>query len=212
MIDKMGFTRRERIIKGLFIIGVAAFLLMCFLVHIMINNRQKYSAEQLEVTTCDFDFVKKYKSPYMGDASNIINLFNKLPLRAAIKDFKIDSERLTLQINYKDTKINSGELSMEHKSFACEGTVDAIHAVYENEVNKSTIYDSMVAFAIIDNLESIIFNFTDVTYTITRKDVEAIYGDVSSINNKADWNKIVRDPLGDTVYVTQLAKKLIIRE
>lgn len=209
MTDKRGIKQREILIIILLSIGVITFLIQQFYVQAQDRNKKKYLNEQKEVTTSDLDYIKDYKKQYMGNASNTINLFYSMPLSAAIKDFKFYSDKLTVQVNFKDTMLNAGKISMENKSFAAEGTVDKINAVYQNEVEKSLIYNSVAAFALIDNLEGIIFNFTDINYTVSRDDIESEYGKLDTLLEKNTWNKKVRDPLGNVTLVSELAGKLL---
>jgi len=209
MIDKKGTKQRERIIIILIIVGVLIFTLQRYYVQSMDKKQNKYWNAQKEVTTCDLDYVMEYQNLYMGNASNIINLFRRLPLGVAIKDFQLFPKELTAQVNFTDSMLESGKVSMESKSYVVEGSVDILNAVHQNEVNKSLIYNSITAFALIDNLEGIIYKFTDITYTVKRDDIEAIYGDLDALLENDTWNKVIRDPLGDTEYVTELTEKLL---
>jgi hypothetical protein len=208
MIDKNGMRQRDILMIALFIIGAALFLLQ----HLYVESAQKaqneYLSKQKEVTTCDLNYILDYKNPYMGNASNLTQLFHKLPLSDEIKDFRLDSDKLAVHVNYKSTVINAGKESMENKSFGAEGTKEAIDKIYVNEVEKSLIYNSVAAFSLINNLKTIYYHFSDTSYQISRNDMEAIYGDLDNLLDTGIWNKKVRDPLSNTEYVTKLSDKL----
>jgi len=209
MIDKKGTKQREMMIIILIILGILIFTLQHYYVQSIDKKQNKYWNDQKEVTTCDLDFIMEYKNLYMGNASNIMNLFGNLPLSAAIKDFQLYPDDLSAQVNFTDTMLDSGRISLENKSYVAEGSVDTYNATYQKEVNKSLIYNSIAAFSLIDNLEGIIYKFADITYTVKRENIETIYGNLDALMDKDTWNEVVRDPLGDTEYVTELAKKFL---
>jgi len=199
MIDKKGTKQREKIIIILIIIGVIIFTLQRFYVQSLEKKHNVYLNDQKEVTTCDLDYIMEYKNLYMGNASNLGNLFRRLPLSVSIKDFQLFPDELTAQVNYIDSELNVGKSNLENK-FNVEN---------QNEVNKSLSYNSIAAFALIDNLEGIIYKFTDITYTVARDDIEIIYGDLDNLLEKDTWNEIIRDPFGDTEHVKELAEKIL---
>ena len=209
MIDKKGIKQREKIIIILIIVAVIIFALQRYYVHLIDEKQNKYLNDQQEVTTCDLDYIMEYKNLYMGNASNLGNLFRRLPLRVSIKDFQLFPNELTAQINFNDSELNVGRASLESKNTAVTGTVEDIHAIYQNEVNKSLSYNAIATFALIDNLEGIIYKFTDITYTVTRDDIEAIYVNLDNLLEKDTWNKVIRDPFGDKEYVIELAEKIL---
>ena len=188
MIDKKGTKQRDIIIIILIIVGVIIFTLQRYYVQSIDEKQNVYLNDQKEVTTCDLDYIMEYKNLYMGNASNLGNLFRKLPLSVSIKDFQLYPDELTAQVNFNDSELNAGN---------------------QNEVNKSLSYNSIAAFALIDNLEGIIYKFTDITYTVTRDDIEAIYGNLDKLLEKDTWNKVIRDPFGDTEHIKELAEKIL---
>jgi hypothetical protein len=209
MIDKKGTKQRERIIIILIVLGILCLTLQYYYRQDIDKKQKKYWNEQKEVTTCDLEYVLKYKNLYMGNASNIMQLFHSLPLSAAIKDFQLFSDKLTAQVNFIDSKLNAGKISIDSKSSSLEGISGVSNTEYQNEVNKSLLYNSIAAFALIDNLEGILYHFTDITYTVTREDIETTYGDLDSLLKKDTWEKVVRNPLGDKEYVTVLSEKFL---
>lgn len=213
MLDKKGTKHRDMIIILLIIVGVIIFTLQRFYVQSLEKKQNVYLNDQKEVTTCDLDYIMEYKNLYMGNASNLGNLFRRLPLSVSIKDFQLFPNELTAQVNFNDSGLNVGKASLENKSNEVVGTVEEtvedINAIYQNEVNKSLSYNSIAAFALIDNLEGIIYKFTDITYTVTRDDIEAIYGNLDIKLEKETWNKVIRDPFGDTEYIKELAEKIL---
>jgi len=180
---------RNRIIVFLAIIGIVLFGLVQGVI-IPKNNQKKdqYVAQQVNPTTHDLNSVLKYKNKYMGNSSNITNLFHTLPLNNIPMSFELFPDKLIAQVNYKDT----------------------IENINENMVNQALIYNSTVAFALIDNLEAINYNFTGEGYKVQRSDIKKWYGkDLSSLLEKDVWKNQVQDKLKDNEYVNKCIKAIL---
>lgn len=109
-----------------------------------------------------------YKSPYIGDASNIGNLFWNLPLNNVDMKFEINSETCALTVNYLDTVWNIGE----------------------EKVQCDLVYNSVAAMAAIDNLSGITYNFSGESYSFSRKQIEEVFGSpLSELLEQEKWNK-----------------------
>lgn len=137
-------------------------------------KQQQYDAAQQSPVTHDLNRILPYKSKYMGDASNISNLFQHLPLADIQNTFELQSDVLLAQINYS----------------AESTTLDAV------ELNKSLFYNSVAAFALIDNLETIIYHFEDTDFRAERADVEQMYGaPLSNLLTLDQWKDKVQDTI-----------------
>jgi hypothetical protein len=180
---------RNKIIVSLAVIGIVLFGIVEGVV-IPKNNQKKaeYLAEQQNPTTHDLNSILKFKTKYMGDASNIVNLFNKLPLNNTSMSFELFPGKLTAEIKYKDS----------------------IENINEDKVNKALIYNSTAAFALISNLEAINYNFTDRDYKVLRSDIEKWYGeDLSGMLNSEEWKNKVQNKLQDSEYVINCTKAIL---
>ncbi len=177
----MNIKKRNFIIIILLVIGILAFGVTEFYIKPQKQKQEaKYKLEQQYALTHDFDNVLKYKSKYMGNASNIINLNYTLPLCHIPRVNKINSDKFEYTIDY-------------------EGTVSSIG---QETVKSDLIYNATANFVLIDNLKSINFNFIDISYNITRSDVEKWYNaDLASFKDKTKWKKEVQDKLLDKTYV-----------
>jgi hypothetical protein len=181
---------RHRIIICLAIIG----LIFSGLVEGVIIPRdkeiqQQYIIEQQDPTTHDLNSILKYKNKYMGNASNLLNLFRNLPLSNVPRTFELFPENLTLVVNYKVTVENTSE----------------------NKVQKALIYDSIAAFALIDNLEGINYNFQGTSYKVLRSDIKKLYDmELSSLLNKEEWKSKVQNRLEDQAYINNCFKNFTI--
>ncbi|WP_315121196.1 DUF4825 domain-containing protein [uncultured Clostridium sp.] len=178
--------KRNFIIIILLVIGVAAFGSTEFILKPRQEEKKaKYLLAQQSSVTHDFKNVLKYKTQYMGDSSNIINLNYSLPLGNIPRTNEINSDKLEYIINYKESVSNIGE----------------------EKVKTDLIYNATANFALIDNLEAITFNFTDSSYKITRNDVEDWYKiDLSSLVDETKWSKEVQEKLGEKNYVDEFWK------
>jgi hypothetical protein len=175
----------------LLLVGALLFGVVEFAV-IPHNNteKQKYAIAQLEPTTANLSEILGYKNSYMGDSSNIINLFYHLPLADVKTEFQMFPDELTVEVDYKDTIQNIGG----------------------EKVEKALLYNSTAAFALIGNLKYIVYNFTGVSYKVSRTDVEKLYDDFGNILKELNWKSNVQSKLNDKQYVSQSAKQILIQQ
>jgi hypothetical protein len=179
---------RNRIIICLLVIGIALFATMQFII-IPHNNakRNKYLAAQQEPATHDLSSIIKYKNKYMGNASNDGNLFYHLPLSNIEMNFELFPDNFELEVNYKDTVLNIGE----------------------EKVKSSLIYNSTAAFALIDNLKVIDYNFSGASYQVKKVDIESLYSNFSNILEKENWSNYVQSKMNDHQYVEDTFLRVI---
>lgn len=183
---------RNNIIIALAIIGIVFFGLVQFIV-IPNNNRRyyKYMVQQQDPITHDISNVLKYRNKYMGNFSNTANLFYKLPLNNIKMTFELFPDKLTTEVKYKDTITN----------------------INGDKVTKALIYNSTVAFALIDNLQVLNYNFTGSSYKVSRSVVEKWYGqDLPGLLKKEEWKSKVQDKLEDSKYVNDCSKAILIKQ
>ena len=103
-------NKKSKIIIGLLVVAVILFCLIQF--WIIPTNQAKeeaYAQNQTDALTHDITSIEDYKSPYIGNASNVSNLFWNLPLNNVDMKFEIDSDTCNLTVNYLDTVWNIGE-------------------------------------------------------------------------------------------------------
>ncbi len=177
------------LIVVLLIAGVSLYGYFRLVVIPQNNEKHKnYILMQQNPETHDFESVMKYKHLYMGNASNLSNLFNNLPLKEIDKTFQLFPENLTAQIEYKEISSN----------------------IDNNHLLKSLIYNSLSAYILINNLEKLIFVFEDTTY-ITKKNVfKNFFGDFSELLKIDIWKNNFQEPLKNDDYVNEISKTLII--
>ena len=132
-----------------------------------------------------------YKSSYLGDNSNTSALIDHLPLSEYGFVLEIDSENLSLTIDYQITDW------------------------YINEnyyLEKSLLYNSVSIFLLVDNVEIIHFNFSGVFYSITRTKVETLYPNYDKIKDKKlsedKLNLYVEEKMNDELFVTLTFRNL----
>lgn len=183
---------RNKLIILVAIIGVVLFAVVQGIVIPNNNERSKqYIDNQKNPTTHDLNSILKYKNKYMGNFSNISNLFHALPLNNSLMSFELFSDKLTVQVNYKDTT----------------------ESINENQINKALIYNSTAAFALIDNLEAINYNIMGLNYKVLRSDVEKWYGgDLTGLLKNDEWKRKVQDKLEDNEYVNDCTKVVLKKQ
>ena len=131
----------------------------------------------------------KYRSKYVGDNSNTGNLIGSLPFSEHGYVFEIDSENCGLTINYHFTDWYDGNLYTE----------------------KALVYNSVSMFSLIENLESITFNFSGSSFSIARDAIEENYPGYSGINKEGKINikkfhKYVDSRINDYEFVSDMMK------
>lgn len=181
---------RNRCIAVLAILGIVLFGFVHFKVIPDQNKKAaEYAAAQLSPRTHDIENILKYKSKYMGNSSNLINLFWSLPLSNYNSKYQLYSDKLTAEVTY--------EVSTE--TIGGQKTIEAV------------LYNSTAAFSLIDNLEVLVFKFSDRQYTVTRTATKAWYGKKSlkELLDKKVWQEAVQNKFSDTTYVSTWSKALI---
>lgn len=200
---------REKLIMALLTCGIIIFCYINFIVIPKTNIAGiKYGLEQMDAATHDLNYILKYKHKYMGNASNLINLYRHLPLNIDKTTFQLFSDDLTLQVQYKDKVEVIGAQSLTDRENIPEGTPKQKQAAIQNEVHKSLLYNSTAAFALIDNLEYVEYKFLDVTYQVSRADTEKLYNDFNKLLMQPAWKEQVQQPLSNSTYVSETFQSL----
>jgi len=176
---------RNKIIIALALIGVALFSVMLMIRNQQFAREEAYNQAQQEVTTHDLQSILPYKNKYMGNASNNIHLFYNLPLSDFTKDFSQNPNTFTLEVNFKG------------KSTDIEAT----------RMKKEIIYSAVSAFALIDNLQTLKYNYMDKTYTVKRSNIENQYGDLQTLLNESSWHTM-QEKLKDNNYIQNTFQKI----
>ena len=127
--------------------------------YFIIDTRNEYTEESVpnipfNRNKSGIDNIIKYKNKYLGNNSNTSNLINNLPLSEYGYTLELDYINLGIIINYHITDWYINE---------------------DYYLEKSLIYNSVSIFSLIENTKYIKFNFSGVTYFITREEVEEIF-------------------------------------
>lgn len=177
---------RNRWIIALLAVGILLFAVMQLYVIPLRQARQnQYLAAQQEPATHDLNTILSYKSRYMGDASNDANLFQSLPLSNVGMSFQVFPEKLMLEVNYKDTVWNIGKEKAE----------------------SALLYNSTAAFALIDNLQEIDYEFDGATYRVKRTSITTLYSDFHEILQTGHWRTAVQAKMNDEQYIGEAFQK-----
>lgn len=165
------------------LIGALAALAIVFCVvefAVLPSGQAKQNESALKQTdslTHDISSIKDYKSPYIGDASNVSHLFYALPLSNISMKFQIDPNSCSLTVNYLDTVWNIGE----------------------EKVHRDLIYNSLAAMASIDNLTKITYEFSGDNFSFERKQLEDKFGaPLSNLLDKEKWTEVQKKLSSDT--------------
>ncbi|WP_277583993.1 DUF4825 domain-containing protein [Psychrobacillus antarcticus] len=165
------------------VVGIA-FVLLLGVVSVLSNNQKQVEQEdmeQLSVETHNFKKVLAYENEYMGNNSNITNLFNNLPLSNYRDLVELEPDSHTVVVNYNA----SGD-------------------------EKTVIYNATAAFVLIKNLELVDMRFSDQSYVITRENVEQWFGDdFEKLIDPVLFKQKLQNPLMDstvTDWIDQYTK------
>lgn len=161
----------------------------------IVDNSKKYDFSTVPRSPFNRDIsgidnIIKYKSKYIGNNSNTGNLINSLPLANYGYVFKINDTNLIIDYHMTDWYYN-----------------DDLY------VDKALIYNSVSLFSLIDNLDSITYNFSGSSYFISRDDVVDNYPNYFKIVNnfkinKNNFNKYVEKVMNDNEFVKNNFSKL----
>ncbi|WP_341418548.1 DUF4825 domain-containing protein [Paenibacillus filicis] len=183
---------RSWLIFALFVLGILLTMAVKgVILPRMELNAQQYKVEQQNPLTHDPAILQKYRSKYMGDFSNLSNLFNALPLSRTGMTFQLNSEALTAEILYK-------------------GNTEVLGA---EQVERSLLYNATAAFALIDNLEGLTFSFENKSYQVKRSAMKLWYGTgLSGLLEEEMWRTKVQHRLGDHAYSARFAQTVLTTE
>ncbi|NQF15138.1 DUF4825 domain-containing protein [Brevibacillus sp. HB1.3] len=179
---------RNKIILALVLIGVVLFMAIQIII-IPKNEAQseQYQLAQQSPLTHDLESILPYKNKYMGATSNLV-MFNHLPLSDRKRTFQLRPEKFTIEIHYEDKTTD-----IEAKLF-----------------KQAMLYNTVSAFALVDNLQTIEYRFSDTTIVATRVAMQGLFGEnLASLLTKEKWRKSVQDKLRDDQFVEEGMKQLI---
>ena len=162
----------------------------------IVDSTKKYTEDTVPTTVFNRPLsgihnIKKYKNPYIGNNSNIGNLLNNLPLNEFGYVFKIDSKNLGLIINYNTTDWYNDNMYIE----------------------KSLIYNSVSIFSLIDNVQSIQYNFSGSSYTVTRRMIKESYPHFESVKeNEKNFDQYLENKMNDDEFSRSIFNKIFVKK
>lgn len=151
-------------------------------------KQNRYEAEQQNPLTHDFAALVKYRSPYMGDNSNLSHLNQALPLQERLDGYQLYPETFTAQVNYS---LNTHEMDTE-------------------ELERILVYNAIANFVMIDNLEQVVYQLENTSYTLHRESAQQWTGtELEKLQNVELWNSIVREKLVETAQVKAAFSQIV---
>ena len=162
----------------------------------IVDTKHKYNEDTVPRSIFNrsmsgYNNIKKYKNPYIGNNSNIGNLLNNLPLNEFGYVFKIDSKNLGLTINYNTTDWYNNDMYIE----------------------KSLIYNSVSIFSLIDNVQTIQYNFSGSSYTVTRKTVKESYPHFELVKeNEKNFDQYLENKMNDDEFSRSIFNKIFVKK
>ncbi len=161
----------------------------------LIDHKKQYDIDTVPTSPFNQDIsaiehLMQYQNKYVGNNSNTGNLIGSLPLSEYGYVFEIDSENCGVIVDYHFTDW------------------------YNNEnlyTERALVYNSVSAFALIENLEYITFNFSGSSYSVTRETIEKNYPNYKDIftDNTIDTEKFhqyVEQKMNDRLFIENIFK------
>ena len=206
----IGMRKRNIAIVVLFMIGMILAAAAIFGTHEIGRQKSKQWNEQFSITGNQWNLIKNYQSQYMGDSSNIVGLFYHLPLGSEKMTYQIDSEAFVFEIDYEQGLAQVGihnhnvskEKNYSEKKDRKKG---------EREAYQAMIYNSVIAFSLIDNLQGIRYRFKDHCFFITRERLMQSGQFVLPIQEEEGANCLKENILGQK-NIEKLFTNLFIKE
>lgn len=161
----------------------------------LVDTKHKYTEETVPRSIFNrsisgYNNIKKHKNTYIGNNSNIGNLLNNLPLNEFGYVFKIDSKNLGLTINYNTTDRYNDNMYIE----------------------KSLIYNSVSIFSLIDNVQTIQYNFSGSSYTVTRKMIKESYPHFELVKeNEKNFDQYLENKMNDDEFSRSIFNKIFVK-
>lgn len=162
----------------IFVLMLCTGLVYCLLNFVVVPEiRLRESLQELSQQDAmyhDISAIQKFRSPYLGNASNTGSLFYNLPMMQYPMTFEIDPDTCTLTVRYDAASEQVGP------------------------VRETLAYNTVAAMAAIDNLECICYVLNDAEYTCTRQQVEAHFGAPLAplLDDPSQW----RDTMNQEVF------------
>ena len=161
MIKMMGFFKNKR--RTTLIIGVlcVAVLSGILLTNGLIKSKSTTEQEKIKTQVNEYKAVEllKYKTAYVGDSSNVINLLSSLPFG-----------NLRREVSLK-TSLKPYGISAKYDLSVSSLSVEAIDAIFRK--------NATVIFALIDNVDELSFDYGSVNekrnYQCTREQIQKSY-------------------------------------
>ncbi|PET44159.1 DUF4825 domain-containing protein [Bacillus sp. AFS001701] len=124
-----------------------------------------------------------YKNSYVGNNSAVGSIIKQLPNHN-------EFTKMTLQ-----TKKKPYGITIDYKSLPAN-------------IKNIVINNATYLFALIKNVEWIVFEFADQKYTVTRQQLDEWYGkDLSSYTNEKELEELIHSNLKNKIKVGQLFRK-----
>lgn len=162
----------------------------------IVDSTKKYTEDTVPTTVFNRPLsgihnIKKYKNPYIGNNSNIGNLLNSLPLHEYGYVFQIDSKNQGLTVNYNATDWYNDNMYIE----------------------KSLIYNSVSIFSLIDNVQTIQYNFSGSSYTVTRKMVKESYPHFELVKvNEKNFEQYLENKMNEDEFTRSIFNKIFVKK
>ncbi|UPM52883.1 DUF4825 domain-containing protein [Gottfriedia acidiceleris] len=143
----------------------------------------------ISLTCCSFSNthtnkdIFHYKNSYVGNNSAVGSIIKRLPNHNEFTKMSLQTKKkpYSITIEYKNLPANTKNIIINNATYL---------------------------FALIQNVESIVFDFADQKYTVTRQQLDEWYGkDLSSYTNEKELEKLIHSNLNNKNKIGQLFRK-----
>ncbi len=166
--------------KRLLLVSLVLFLGIGVLFHQMTKMNRSIPIEaQKQVEPFSYEHflsLKCYHTLYIGDNSKVSNIIGSLPLSEYGYSIEILSEIFQLDVYYHDVDWNINTLNND-----------------ETYIHKAILYNALVGFSCIDNMESIQFNFSGSSYLVTKEQFNTWFLGTSNKEKYQEYSRYIQD-------------------
>ena len=169
---------------------------------------EAYAIAKLSPFTNSMEDLTPYRNAHMGNQNNTSKLFKALPLAGVEKVFWYHTQYYSVHIDYMPKVAEVGATNMMQRlgetEFARLSVSKDFPLLCEQEVYTDLVYNSAVAFALLDDLQMMIYSFADQDFAIDRSVLSESTGwNWQQLFTTEAWIEMT-DDLADQVFVDNI--------
>ncbi len=167
-----------------------------------------YAIAKLSPFTADRQALSCFANEHMGVQPNATGLFDQLPLAGAERAFWFHSSHYSIHIDFmKGTRVCAAQnlrLRLDEEAYNTLQSSPDFAAACTTELCQALVFDSAVAFALLDDLDMMIYSFGDHDYAIGRAALGQYTGwSFASLLEEKSWQQM-QEQLAEPGWAEQI--------